>query len=260
MQVKLKDSSLLGLDGELVCGLPHNDLSLLDDDVFNRTSGNIRRSSGEPDFKFYVFDNFIHKTATYKDRWLSKMYNSPIRHPYVILLDQFIAKNVAEALSYEQKCLDQGYEGMMVRDMSGRYKEGRCTVKEQIIIKRKPLAQSEGKIIGVFEQMKNNNEKGVNELGNSFRTSHKDNKEGKGTLGGFMLSDPIWGGETFNCGTIIGGTDEWRKKIWELYKKTPDKVLGQIMTYVYQEVGSIDKPRQPRGKAEFRMSKDMTNF
>jgi DNA ligase-1 len=256
MQEKLKDPALLGLDGELVVGLPYNDLTLPDDDVFNRTSGNIRRSSGEPDFKFYVFDDFTSTDQTYQDRWIQNIPSLVFTNPYVEVLEQFIADDVDEALSYEQQCLDQGYEGMMVRDLNGVYKEGRCTVKEQIIIKRKPLAQSEGTIVGVVEQMKNNNEKAVNELGNSFRTSHKDNKEGKGTLGAVTLLDPLWGGKTFNCGTIIGGTAEWRQKMWD----NPELLIGNIMTYVYQEVGSIDKPRQPRGKAEFRMLEDMSNY
>jgi len=30
------------------------------------------------------------------------------------------------------------------------------------------------------------------------------------------------------------------------------------MTYLYQEIGSIDKPRQPRGKAEFRDPSDIS--
>lgn len=252
MQDELADHSLNGLDGELVVGLPYNDPAIADDDVFNRTSGSIRRSSGEPDFTFYVFDNFNLKHLPYKDRWLNI---KEFANPRVKVLEQRICNTWQEAIAYEEELLAQGYEGMMPRTLSGIYKEGRATAKQGIILKRKPLGQSEGVIIDIFEQMKNNNVKSTNEMGDSFRTSHQENKEGKGTLGGVVIKDPRWK-DTFNIGTIIGGTNEWRQRMWN----NPQLLLGKTMTYVYQEYGSIDKPRQPRGKAELRDPSDMTDY
>ena len=253
MQECLADPALIGKDGELVVGLPHIDLSLPDDDVFNRTSGAIRRSSGEPDFKFYVFDDFTHKDLSYEERWLSLPVHQQLwtLNPHVVVLEQRICDTWEEALAFEEECLAKGYEGMMARTLTDRYKDGRCTNKEGIILKRKPLEQDEAVIEDCYEQMKNNNEKAKNEMGESFRTSHKENKEGKDTLGGFTLRSKRWV-ETFNCGTIIGGKDAWRKDIWEKFKADPSSVLGATVTYVYQDIGSIDKPRQPRCKSEFR--------
>jgi DNA ligase-1 len=259
MQERLNSPYLDGLDGELIVGLPHVDFNIPDDDVFNRTSGAIRRSSGEPDFKFYVFDDFTNKDMSYADRWINPMAEQIARvidNPYVIVLAQRICNTWQEAIAYEEELIEMGYEGMMARTLSAPYKEGRATPKQGYILKRKPLEQDEGKIVGCFEQMKNNNEKAVNEMGDSYRTAHKENKEGKDTLGGFILKSPLWK-ETFNCGTIIGGTDVWRKEIWEKFKTDPDSILGNYVTYVYQGIGSIDKPRQPRGKAEFRGKEDM---
>jgi len=254
LQQELSDARLIGLDGELTVGLPHKDLSLPDDDVFNRTTGAIRRTEGQPDFTFHVFDDFTFKKQSYLQRWVNRIpVDLPrlLDHPRIVILEQRICHTWQEALEYEEELLAIGYEGMMPRTLCGHYKEGRATVKEGLILKRKPLEQDEAVVVGVFEQMKNNNEKGVNELGNSFRTSHQENKEGKGTLGGVVLKSPRWK-DTFNCGTIIGGTDEWRQKMWN----EPELIMGQIMTYVYQGYGSIDKPRQPRAKAEFRLKED----
>ena len=255
MQRELNNPMLNGLDGELIVGLPYKDLNQPDDDVFNRTSGAIRRGSGEPDFKFYVFDDFTDKSLSYLDRWLdSRMLCHYLEaHPRIVILEQRICRTWEEALKYENELLALGYEGMMPRTLTGHYKEGRATDREALILKRKPLAQREGKIVDIFEQMKNNNEKATNELGDSFRTAHQENKEGKGTLGGVILHDPHWitpnnPEGNFSCGTIIGGTVAWRQKMWD----NPNFILGKTMTYVYQEYGSIDKPRQPRGKAEFR--------
>lgn len=256
IQQQLNNPNLFGLDGELIVGSPHINFAVSQDDVFNRTSGNVRRSAGKPDFKFYVFDCFKHKDLSYADRWLNIMGNYVSVNPYVVVLEQRICKTWQEALAYEESLLAQGYEGMMVRSLTAPYKEGRATKKESYILKRKPLEQDEAIIIDCFEQLKNNNVKATNELGDSFRTNHQENKEGKDTLGGFVLKSSRWE-DSFNCGTIIGGTQEWRKYIWEQYKANPKNILGQIVTYVYQGIGSLDKPRQPRAKAEFRFPDDL---
>lgn len=257
MQSCLNDPSLIGLDGELIVGLPYADLNDPDDDVFNRTTGAIRRSSEEPDFKFYAFDNFNFPKERYNTRWLFHLYNNAKMcvNPHVIHLEQRICNTFEEALAYEKELILQGYEGMMARTLIAPYKEGRVTMKEGYILKRKPLEQDEATVVGVYEQMLNLNEKVINELGRGQRSSHKENKIGKGTLGGVTLSSPRWK-ETFNCGTIIGGTDEWRQRMWN----DQSLILGQTMTYIYQGYGSIDKPRQPRAKAEFRLADDMTKY
>ena len=257
MQKCLNDPALLGLDGELVCGLPHNDPDVPGDDVFNRTSGNIRRSSGEPDFKFYVFDDYTYKDESYQKRWID-IYEDMDRsnaNRHVVFLDQLICRNLNEALNYEEHLIMMGYEGMMARSLSAPYKEGRVTINQGHIFKRKPINQDEAVVVAVYEQMKNNNEKTKDALGNGVRSSHKDNKAGKGTLGGVTLRSSLWE-ETFNCGTIIGGTKEWRQEMWD----DQSKIIGKTMTYLYQGYGSIDKPRQPRAKSGFRDPGDMTEF
>jgi DNA ligase-1 len=174
---------------------------------------------------------------------------------HVIVLEQRICETFFEALAYEEELILMGYEGMIARTLHDIYKEGRVTLKQGHILKRKPLEQSEGVVVGIYEQMKNNNEKVKDALGNGVRSSHKENKTGKGTLGGVTLKDPRWK-ENFNCGTIIGGTKEWRQRMFD----NPELILGQTMTYIYQGYGSIDKPRQPRAKAEFRSANDITSF
>ncbi|MCK5916119.1 MAG: hypothetical protein KAG92_08255, partial [Deltaproteobacteria bacterium] len=243
MQNCLNDPALAGLDGELVVGLPYADLNVPDDDVFNRTTGNIRRSSGEPDFKFYVFDDFTYKDQSYQERWIDEFEDMDRMNvnPHVVFLDQLICRNYNEALAYEEHLILQGYEGMMVRSLSAPYKEGRVTINQGHIFKRKPVEQDEAVVVAIYEQMKNNNEKTKDALGNGVRSAHKDNKTGKGTLGGVTLRSSRWQG-TFNCGTIIGGTKEWRQKIWD----DPSQIIGKTLTYIYQGYGSIDKPRQPR--------------
>ncbi len=243
-----------GLDGELVVGLPY--CVDEEDDVFYRTSGPIRKRSGQPDFKFYVFDHFANPKAPYESRWVDYVKNGSrideLEH--VVVLEQRLLNTPEEVLEYEAECVAKGYEGIMIRSGSAHYKEGRATLKEELIFKRKPIADDEAEIVGFYEQLENLNEKVVNELGTSSRSGHKENKVPKGTLGGFILKSDLWD-DTFNCGTIIGGTIAFRKEVWE----NQDKYLGKIVKYKYQKYGSIDKPRQPRMKG-FRDLSDMTEY
>lgn len=254
MQACLNYPTLFGLDGELVVGLPYTDPNNPDDDVFNRTTGAIRRKEGKPDFKFYVFDNFIYQTVNYQNRWID-FINFKFMNQHIVILEQRICYCWEQAIKYEEELISQGYEGMMARTLDSPYKQGRVTIKEGYILKRKPLEQDEAVVEAVYEQQKNNNTKTKDALGNSVRSSHKDNKIGKGTLGGITLRSLRWE-DTFNCGTIIGGTKEWRQEMWN----NPELIIGKTMTYVYQGYGSIDKPRQPRAKSEFRASDDITSF
>ena len=159
-----------------------------------------------------------------------------------------------DVINYEAWCVDQGFEGAMIRSMTGKYKEGRCTLKEMNIFKRKPVLDDEAEIIGFEEQMENQNEAFENELGLQTRSTHAENKVGKNTLGAFIVKSKLWK-EPFRIGTGIGLTDDLRKEIWSMQ----DEYKGMIFTYKYQAHGSIDAPRQPIFKG-WRDLSDLTEY
>jgi len=247
VQSILSDPLLDGLDGELIVGSPYSEHP--EDNVFNRTSGPLRRSYGEPDFTFYVFDYTPASDLPYHKRL---DFLSPRFHPHVVVISQCILSCPEAVLYYEAEMLEAGYEGIMLRSPSAPYKFGRCTAKEAYIFKRKPCEDVEAVIIGFEEQEENLNEKVTSELGVSKRSSHKENKRGKGTLGAFILKSKLWE-EPFSCGTGQGLTPQLRQDIWN----NREKYLGKIVTVKYQAYGSIDKPRQPIYKG-FRDKWDMT--
>jgi DNA ligase-1 len=287
IQKCLSHSIYEGLDGELAVGKPYIDLNDdPDDDVFHRTSGPVRRADGEPDFKFYVFDDWTEPKRDYIYRWISQYdYLVKSEMPHVVILEYKVLNNPQEVLDYEEWCVNMGYEGCMLRIPSSPYKEGRTTFKEMFAFKRKPIEDDEAEIVGFFEQMENNNEQVTDVMGLSRRSAHKENKTGKDTLGGFVLKSTKFE-DTFRCGTIIGGTKEWRKTVWDLmanygcafesrivngkveyiitdWKAFPKELFAYIesttVKYKFQRIGSIDKPRQPRMKG-FRDKSDMTKF
>ena len=241
----LSNGDYNGLDGELIVGRYN------DPNAFNNTTGPLRRRDGEPDFTFYVFDDFTHPTFTYATRWL--MAND-FSLPRVVILEQRKLNSPQEVIDFEIECLTRGFEGAMIRSPDAPYKEGRATFREQYIFKRKPTEDAEGIVIDFEEQMENCNEATTNEMGLTRRASNKENLKPKGTLGKFILKSDKWS-ETFGCGTGKGLTNELRQEIWN----NKWKYLGKVVTFKYQPYGSIDKPRLPIYKG-FRAPEDITKY
>jgi DNA ligase-1 len=236
VETALRDPVFQGLDGEIIVGSPFKTSE--DDDVFHRTSGPIRRFDGEPDFKLYVFDNWKQGDLTYYERWLKAFH---LHHPRVVVLEQQLLTNAAEVMTYEKEMVELGYEGAMIRSVEGRYKEGRCTLREQNIFKRKPFEECDAEIIGLEEAMVNLNEKVLDEQGLSKRSSHQENKYCKGTLGMFVLHSSWWN-KPFKAACGKGFDDRKKLEIWN----NRDSYIGRVCTIKYQKYGSIDAPRQPK--------------
>ena len=231
VQTILGVPELSGLDGELIVGTP------TDTDVYRNTTSNIMREKGEPKFTFWVFDHFL-KNDVYINR--KKELNLFNKHmPKIIkILGSQVINNMEELKEYEMDCLSIGYEGVILRDPDAMYKHGRSTAKEGGLIKVKRFSDSEARILAMEEQMKNNNEKKVNELGRGQRSSHKANKSPKGTLGALVVKD-VYSGVQFNIGT--GFTDSVRDQLW----KHKEDLIGTTVKYKYFDIGVKELPRHP---------------
>jgi DNA ligase-1 len=221
-----------GLDGELIVGDPTAH------DVYRTTTSNVMRSTGTPDFTFWIFDLFNHP-YTYSSRQYEIYSIDPTgMQPHIKVLKSVSIFNINEMHGYEQFCLDQGYEGIILRDPNSGYKHGRSTAKEGGLLKIKRFEDGEAGILAVEEQMHNGNEAKTNELGRTQRSSHKENKVPMGTLGALVCKDVV-SGVQFNIGT--GFTDEVRKQLWECQ----DKLIGQTIKYKSFKIGVKDAPRHP---------------
>lgn len=250
----ISQSEYSGLDGELIVGSPIAMDEFGMSTAFNTTTGAVRRSDGKPDFTFFVFDDFEYGHLTYEKRWLDMIDNGGIGLPHVKVLEQRIVTTFDQFIECEMDFVNQGYEGMMPRTLHTKYKEGRATLKEGIIFKRKPVLDDEAEVVGFEEAMENQNEQTTNLLGTSTRSAHKENLVPKGTLGAFIMKSKKWK-KTFNCGTGVGMTAKLRQHIWD----NRDSFLHSLWSYKYQGYGSLDKPRQPILKGQ-RMKSDMTDY
>lgn len=222
---------LNGLDGELIIGDPTSPT------CYQTTVSGVMSHDGAPDFHFYVFDDYL-KPGGFKERLatLRSCYDS--NRGIGRLLPQTLIHNEAELQAYEAKCIEQGYEGIILRSPSAPYKYGRSTVNEGYLLKVKRFEDSEAEIIGFEEEMFNGNEAETNELGRTKRSTAKAGLSGKGTLGAFLVRD-VHTGVEFAVGT--GLTAEQRAAAWG----DRDRLVGSLIKYKFFNVGVVAKPRHP---------------
>jgi DNA ligase-1 len=222
-----------GLDGELVIPGAKN---------FGEVSSAIMSREGKPNFEYHVFDVW-NVEAPYTDRLevLAALLYYQLTMPVSVIkfLSQKKMKNAAAVERYEKRCLEQGFEGVMLRSPGGKYKYGRSTLREQILLKVKRFEDSEAMLVGMIEELHNENEATKDNLGRTERSSHKENKKGKGTMGAMIClrSD----GVEFKVGT--GFTQEQRQEYWD----NRDTLIPNItfVKYRFQPSGAKEAPRFP---------------
>lgn len=223
---------LEGMDGEVVVG-PANA-----PDVYRRSMSEIMSADGEPEFSILVFDvagmdgaNYIRRHAEFQSRLVGM---SPLASP----LTQIDIVGQSELLSYEEHCLSQGYEGVMLRDPMALYRQGRASPRSGELLKLKRYADAEAIVIGVQEEMHNANEAQLSETGYTKRSSHKENRHGKGRMGALVVRGvTAYRDVEFQVGSGFDAAQ--RLSMWE------SPPIGQLIKFRYFEGGSKDAPRFP---------------
>jgi len=226
-------SSYEGLDGELIVG------NACDADVFRNTTSGVMSRDGEPDVWFHVFDHVTHPMSLFVER--HKIVQTLTRHVSNIRLvdvPQHVCACMQSLLELEEKYLGMGYEGLMLRDQYAQYKYGRSTEREGWLLKLKRFEDSEATILSVEELLHNANESTINALGNTERSSHKENMIPAGRMGKLIVQDLVTGVQ-FGIGT--GFDDAQRHEFWS----NKEEYVGKVVKYQYFPTGSKDKPRFP---------------
>lgn len=225
------------LDGELV--VPGMDFNEIQSVVMSRSH------PCQTLFEYRVFDYFQFTDRTYQKRLIQLLGYVQLCQDtgflWIQFLQQTYCNTIIEAILLEADALRRGKEGIMLRDPNGIYKQGRSTLREQILLKRKPLETDEAEIIGFVEQLENCNDPIQDEWGLQKRSSHVENMYGKDTLGAFIVR---WHELEFSVGSGDGLTNELRKQIWD----HQDNYQGQIITFSYQKFGMKNLPRLPKFK------------
>ncbi len=219
-----------GIDGEFIVGDPTAK------DCYQKTNSTIM-SHDKPadDVTFYAFDMIA--AAGFSTRHCGMTARVSVNQN-VVVVPQIQVNNAEDLLTVEAAWLEEGYEGVMVRDPGSPYKHGRSSTKEGILLKLKRFEDAEAEITGTYEKMHNANEAFKNELGRTARSTAKAGLVGTDTLGGFDVRDLATGVE-FQVGS--GFNDTQRADYWS----RRNSLIGQIIKYKSFKIGVKDKPRHP---------------
>lgn len=229
-----------GFDGEMAAASSTNPR------LVNLTGSALSTEDGEPFIIWWLFDYTYPSVVTlpYIKRleFLETQFDELKDHNLYYnlqLVPWKLANNEAELLAAEKAWLEEGYEGVILRDPNGQHKNGRSTVNEGGFLRIKRFAIEEAFVYGYEEAQANNNVAEINELGYTKRSSHKANKVGKGQIGNLLCVDL----KTGQLITVGPGKMKHSERA-ELFEH-PDRVLGHVIQYKHFPKGVKDKPRFP---------------
>ena len=221
------------LDGELTAGK-----SDAPPPSYHTSQSQIMSQEGFPECRYYLFDYFENQKMAYSKRVDMLRRWAPTLPEWCEILHVTEIHNLDQLFDHLKKRVAAGFEGLVVRPWFSEYKQGRATPKQQWMVKIKLFEDSEARIIGYKELMRNRNAPTVSATGYQVRSSHQANMEAGGTLGALICKD-IYDEREFRVGT--GFSAELRDTIWH----NQDAFLGQVIKYKYQVHGQKDLPRIP---------------
>lgn len=251
IRAQLERREFRGFDCELIVGEPTAQ------DVFQKTQSAVMSFEGEPEFTLYVHD-YLDMDQTFEERLSFLMQ---LRHKVrselllkdvfrnVVFVDHRLIESYDALLIAEHLALDQGYEGLILRNPSAKYKQGRAGKTGQELLRLKRFNDAEAVIIGWEQRFHNANDAMLDERGYTKRSTRKDGMVAENLLGSFRVRDPETGVE-FNIGSGFNAAQRfefWNRK---------EELLGKLVSYKYFEVGVKDAPRFPIFKG-FRDAVDM---
>jgi DNA ligase 1 len=198
-----------GADGEVYCG-----------DLYSTTS-TVMSSDADGAFRFFWFDWVYDVGVPYSVRVSSIMGYVAVHETdpqLVVPLVPHTVNSIDELRCYEEHVVESGLEGLILRVPKGRYKSGRSTLKEGLMLKLKRYLDSEAIIVGTEELVRNTGLAGC-------------------TLGSIVAQGPD--GVVFRIGT--GYTANQRLALW----KDRDVIVGKLVKYRHMGHGEKDRPRGP---------------
>ena len=244
----LSNHTLEGVDMEVISG--SNPVA---DNICANTTSLMNTVNGSDNFTAYIFD-LVNKDTIhlpYSERL--DMVENAIKEfgdDRVKLCPSKIVYTEEELLKYEKELLTLGYEGVIVRDINGMHKNGRCTVREGNYLRIKRFIELNALVVGIEEQHTNNNESKINELGYTERSSHKENKTPNGMVGSLncILLEDLYdfsGDLRIKEGSSIKVSFSTTNKDRKYYYENQDELIGRVIKFKSFPVNVLDKPRFP---------------
>jgi DNA ligase 1 len=241
----------LGLDGEMAAG------NVSDTDLCRNTTSALNSIKGEPSVVWHVFDLITEATVNlpYQQRYaeLRRRVDHLNRsgHTDIQLVPAHHCTTLDQLLELEDKWLDEGMEGVIIRRPDGLYKQGRSTVKEGGLLRIKRFIEIDAKVLEIIEGEANGNEAKTNELGRTERSTHQENMTPNGMVGAMMceLEEPMLdskGGVLLPKGEVVKvGAGSMPHDMRLYYFLHPEELLNHTIKFKTFPKGVKNKPRFP---------------
>lgn len=221
-----------GKDGELICGDPTAF------DCYRRTMTSVM-SFDKPDeeLKFYVFDQW-NSADTFHNRWSAMERRWP-KGMFPCLTK--LVHSIDEIAAFEAELLNQGHEGVIIRNPKSYYKFGRGTPIKGELIKLKQFKDTEARVVDFHELMHNGNPETRNELDYAHHSGHQENLVPMGTLGALEVEGFFSDQTAYRVRIGTGFDQQTRDEIW----RCRNDYRGRIVKFKYFEGGIKEAPRFP---------------
>lgn len=216
-----------GWDGEIIVGDPTDPM------CFRKTESfvNSRSKPIPPEgVRFFVFDHSL-APGGFADR----IQQLGDRSPFCVVLNQVLLTEFEELVTFEEYAVNRRYEGIITRSPTGRYKNGRSTLREQLLLKVKRVEHHEARIVDFEELQRNFNEPTSDERGYTKRSSAQGGKVPGGTLGAIV---GLWEDRKVRVGS--GFTQAERDEIWS---RREQYLGGAVRFKRLAATGGYDLPR-----------------
>lgn len=234
VQDRIGLKALSGLDGELIVGDPCDNKAST---VLGRSAA-VMSIRGEPDFTFHVFDRFDRPDRPFKWRLGSAediVDDYASRRP-LTLVDHQLLESLAAVTEHEAAALASGYEGTCYRDPFGRYKNGRSTTLEGLLLKFKRFVDGEARVTKLIEGHRNENDNTENAQGNKQRSTKAAGMVPSGLVGTIVAVTKV--GKEMNLAPGIMTAEDRAR-----YMANPKLLIGQWVTWRAFDYGVKDAVR-----------------
>jgi DNA ligase-1 len=193
------------------------------------------------ELKFYCFDMCFMEPMVANKRYMHcKDFGNQFPN-LVRVVEQILMNFPEDAPRAEQMfndLLEQGYEGLIIKNANKPYHFGRPTVKANYGYKYKPFGTFDARIIGVEQstQIKDGVERTKDAFGHSKTSKKKDDRELIEMASAFLVD---WEGVEMKVSLAM--TNPEKVEIWT----NKDKYLNRIIEFKGMMVGAKERVRHP---------------
>lgn len=226
-------------------------------DLCRLTSSVMRRFEGEPEMTWWLFDYITDDTRSlrYIDRMnkleevLQTLY---LPDHNIQIIESILVYSMEELLEYENKWLEEGYEGLIIRDPNAPYKYGRCGKTFMGAWRIKRFIDAEAIITSIEEGEHNANDAKTNELGRTERSTHKENMIPNGLVGNLkgVVTADVFDPQTkelllYKGQEITISPGKMDHDLRKYYFENQSEIIGKPSKFKFFPKGIKDKPRFP---------------